>query len=93
MCNLLLHLGWQRYGTNGTERVERLLHMVVMVDMRMVCMMVVVVVRRLWPGLWLRVWSRLWYGSEGVRLERARGERCLRWTERIWRSGGCAWTG
>ena len=90
MCNLLLHLGWQWDGAHGTERVERLLHMMVMVDMRM--MRVVVVMVWLWPDLWLRVWSRLWYGSERVRLERACWERYLGWTEWI-RRGGCgAWT-
>lgn len=64
--------------------------MMVMVDMWM--MRGVVVMVRLWPDLWLRAWSRLWYSSEWVRLERACWERCLRWTEWIWRGGCGAWT-
>jgi hypothetical protein len=69
LCDLLLHLWWKRHGAHRSQRVERLLYMVVMMDMRMVWVVVVVVVR-LRSSWWLRVWSRLWYGSEWVRLER-----------------------
>lgn len=68
---LLLHLGWEWHGAQGTQRVEGLLHMVVMVYMRMMWVMVVVMVRlRLRACLWLRVGTGLWYGAEWVRLER-----------------------
>jgi hypothetical protein len=49
---LLLHLWWEWHGAQGTQRVEGLLHMVVMVGMRVVCVMVVVMVR-LRACLWL----------------------------------------
>ena len=70
---LLLHLGWEWHGAQGTQRVEGLLHMVVMVYMRMMWVVVVVMVRlrlRLRACLWLRVGTGLWYGAEWVRLER-----------------------
>jgi hypothetical protein len=68
---LLLRLGREWPGAQGTQRVEGLLHMVVMVDVRVVCVMVVVMVRlRLRACLWLRVGTGLWYGAEWVRLER-----------------------
>jgi hypothetical protein len=88
---LLLHLWWERHGAHGSERVDGLLYVMVVVEVWVVCMMVVVMGQ--WPGLWLRVWSRLWYGSEWVRLEWTRWERCLRWPKgiRIWRGGRGAW--
>jgi hypothetical protein len=66
---LLLHLWWEWHGAQGTQRVEGLLHMVVMVDVRVVGVMMVVMVR-LRAYLWLRVGTGLWYGAEWVRLER-----------------------
>lgn len=73
LSELLLHLGREWHGAQGTQRVEGLLHMVVMVYMRMMWVVVVVMVRlrlRLRACLWLRVGTGLWYGAEWVRLER-----------------------
>lgn len=93
---LSLQLGREWHGAQGTQRVEGLLHMVVMVDMRVRVMVVVMVRLRACFCLWLRVGTGLWYryGAEWVRLERRascsrRGSRYARdWRGRCRGRGG-----